>query len=155
MSTVDIDELHHDTTAILRRVRDHSETIAISENGEVVAQLSPVDPERSSRQPAGHLEPANPEVEHAAIWAELTRLGEELARTWPDGLSAVDAIREHRSRSDDVPTATQVVTISEHAERDETDQVLDRLWALGDEISKSWPKGVSAIDAIRDVRRDS
>jgi antitoxin (DNA-binding transcriptional repressor) of toxin-antitoxin stability system len=36
----------------------------------------------------------------------------------------------------------------------QTAEILDRLWALGDEISKDWPKGVSAVDAIRDVRRD-
>ena len=35
-----------------------------------------------------------------------------------------------------------------------TAEILDRLWFLGDEISKDWPKGVSAVDAIRDVRRD-
>lgn len=41
-----------------------------------------------------------------------------------------------------------------HAQTEQTAVILDRLWSLGDEISKEWPKGVSAVDAIRDVRRN-
>lgn len=44
MSTIDIDELHHETAAILHRVREQSETIAISQNGEIVAHLNPEPP---------------------------------------------------------------------------------------------------------------
>ena len=40
------------------------------------------------------------------------------------------------------------------AQTERTAVILDHLWSLGDKISEEWPKGVSAVDAIRDVRRN-
>jgi prevent-host-death family protein len=39
-------------------------------------------------------------------------------------------------------------------ERAQTELALARLKELGAEISKHWPEGISAVDAIRDVRRE-
>ena len=40
------------------------------------------------------------------------------------------------------------------AERAETEEALAHLKKIGKELSKHWPEGVSAVDAIRDVRRE-
>ncbi len=96
MSAVDIEQLHQETASIVRRVRDRHETIEISDRGEVIAQLTPVEPMPVSLASTSEPEVDDPDAKHAAIWAELTRLGQELSKTWPEGLSAVDAIREQR-----------------------------------------------------------
>jgi antitoxin (DNA-binding transcriptional repressor) of toxin-antitoxin stability system len=53
-----------------------------------------------------------------------------------------------------VPAPGESVELS-NEERDARDlEALARLKRLGEEISKHWPKDVSAVDAIRDVRRE-
>lgn len=94
MSTVDVEELHQETAAVLRRVRDGSEAIAISENGEIVARLIP-EPER----PTGSDSALADQVRRAhdrAILADMDRLAAEIGKDWPEGVSAVDAVRDGR-----------------------------------------------------------
>jgi hypothetical protein len=50
----------------------------------VVALLLPVESEPPSKK------------ELAAVWSELDRLASEIGAAWPEGVSAVDAVREQR-----------------------------------------------------------
>jgi prevent-host-death family protein len=93
MSTIGIKELRGDIDSVLQRVTDEGETIEIVKDGQVVAQLVPVEPqERSST--STDLEDAV--AAHEAVWAELDRIGQRLSESWPPGLTAVDAIRAER-----------------------------------------------------------
>ena len=77
-------ELHEQTQAILRRVREQGETIEVVDQGTIVARLVPP-------------EPRDVELEQlATIWAERDRLAEEIGKHWPEGVSAVEAVRDVR-----------------------------------------------------------
>ncbi|MBK7180336.1 MAG: type II toxin-antitoxin system prevent-host-death family antitoxin [Chloroflexi bacterium] len=84
MVTVGVRELKQETSKILRRVREEGEIIEITYHGEVIARLVPVAPP----------EPTDEEI--AAVWANLDQLTAEISAKWPEGVSAVDAIREVR-----------------------------------------------------------
>ncbi|MGB5058940.1 MAG: type II toxin-antitoxin system prevent-host-death family antitoxin [Candidatus Promineifilaceae bacterium] len=84
MVTVGVRELKQETSKILRRVREEGEVIEITYHGEVIARLVPVAPP----------EPTDEEI--AAVWANLDQLTAEISAKWPEGVSAVDAIREVR-----------------------------------------------------------
>lgn len=84
MVTIGIRELKQQTSKILRRVREEGEIIDITYHGEIIARLVPVAP----------TEPTDEEL--AAIWADLDQLTAEISARWPEGVSAVDAIRDVR-----------------------------------------------------------
>ncbi|MCP5099072.1 MAG: type II toxin-antitoxin system prevent-host-death family antitoxin [Chloroflexi bacterium] len=84
MITVGIRELKQQTSKLLRRVREKGETIEITYHGEAVARLVPVTPP----------EPSNEGI--AAILANLADLSTEISATWPEGVSALDAINDVR-----------------------------------------------------------
>jgi prevent-host-death family protein len=84
MVTIGIRELKQQTSKILRRVREDGETIEITYHGETVARLVPINPPTPSTE------------EIAAIWANLDQLTAEISAKWPEGVSAVDAIRDVR-----------------------------------------------------------
>ncbi|MFQ5419299.1 MAG: type II toxin-antitoxin system Phd/YefM family antitoxin [Anaerolineae bacterium] len=84
MVTVGVRELKQQTSKILRRVREDGETIGITYRGETIARLVPVNP------------PAPSTEDIAAVWADLDQLTAEISAKWPEGVSAVDAIREVR-----------------------------------------------------------
>jgi prevent-host-death family protein len=88
MNRVGVRELKQNTSRVLRRVREKKERIQVTYRGEVVALLVPV-PQRSRPAEANHDE---------AVWAELDQLAAEISARWPKGVSAVQAIREDRSR---------------------------------------------------------
>ena len=85
MVTVGIRELKQQTSKILRRVREEGQIIEITYHGEIIARLVPVIPPP---------ETSNEDV--AAIWANLDQLTAEISAKWPEGVSAVDAIRDVR-----------------------------------------------------------
>jgi len=84
MITVGIRELKQQTSKILRQVREKGEIIEITYHGEIVARLVPVTPPEASREDV------------AAVWADLDQLTAEISARWPEGVSAVEAIREVR-----------------------------------------------------------
>ncbi len=84
MVTVGIRELKQQTSKILRRVREEGEIIEITYHGETIARLVPVTPPEPSSE------------KMAAIWADLDQLTAEISAKWPEGVSAVDAIRDVR-----------------------------------------------------------
>lgn len=84
MATVGVRELKQQTSKILRRVREDGEIIEITYHGQTIARLVPVHPPR----------PAVDEM--AAIWADLDQLTAEISAKWPEGISALEAVREAR-----------------------------------------------------------
>lgn len=84
MITVGIRELKQQTSKILRRVREKGEIIEITYHGETVARLVPVMPLEPSRE------------DSAAVWANLDQLTAEISARWPEGVSAVEAVRDVR-----------------------------------------------------------
>ena len=74
MVEIGVKELKDQLSAVLRRVQEEKEPITITSHGRPVARLLPVeDPD--------------------ALWAELDELAREVGRHWPEGVSAVEAIR--------------------------------------------------------------
>lgn len=84
MITVGIRELKQQTSKILRRVREKGEIIEITYHGESIARLVPVVPPKSSDEDV------------AAVWADLDQLTAEISAKWPEGVSAVEAVRDVR-----------------------------------------------------------
>lgn len=85
MSSIGIRELKAHTGEVLRRVRKGGETVEITFHGRVVARLMPAAP------------PAFPGIaEKNPVWSDLDKLAAEIGARWPDGLSAVEAVREGR-----------------------------------------------------------
>jgi len=81
---VSIDDLTQGTIALLRRAIETNEPIDIVERGAVVARLVPVPRPRMTPD------------ELDAWRRERDGIAEEIGRSWPEGVSAVDAIREGR-----------------------------------------------------------
>ena len=72
------------TSDVLRRVREHGETIDVTYHGEVVAHLIPAHAHESVEQ------------EMRAVWTDLDRLAAEIGAHWPSGSSAAEAVSEVR-----------------------------------------------------------
>jgi prevent-host-death family protein len=84
MTSVGVRELREQTSAIVKRVREDGETVDVTYRGRVVARIVPVDPPQ-------------PDQEELERWLqEHDRLGEEISKVWPKGVSALDAVREQR-----------------------------------------------------------
>ena len=83
METIGVRELRERASEVLRRVRDDGDVFEVSYRGRVIARLVPV---------------TQPETKNALSnfndnWEKLaTAIGVH----WPDGVSAVDAVREGR-----------------------------------------------------------
>ena len=84
MGVVGIRELKARASQVIRRVREHNETIDVTHHGKVVARLVPVS-RSSSRNRAP-----------AAAWSTLDRVAREIGASWPKGHSATAAVREGR-----------------------------------------------------------
>lgn len=84
MTEVGIRELKTQASDIIRRVREDKETYIVTYRGKPVAKLEPV--QDKEEQVARDL----------SILEEMDRLAEEITKHWPEGLSAVDAVKEDR-----------------------------------------------------------
>lgn len=84
MIEVGIRELKQRTSHILRQVREKKETITVTHRGRAVARIVPVEDAESKR------------AEALAVWAEMDELAREIGAHWPEGVSAVEAVREQR-----------------------------------------------------------
>ncbi len=113
MTTIGVQELHEDTSAILRRVREQGETLDVTDQGEVVARLVPIAPARVELDAdlyhrvrdrvvdLEHLPPDRPLTppERARLEADLDALDALAARigaAWQDTMSAAEAVKEQR-----------------------------------------------------------
>jgi prevent-host-death family protein len=84
MISVGVRELREDLSKLLQRVREEGETIEITVRGEPVARVVPL--KRQGRSPE----------EVAKQFKDLDELIAEISAHWPEGVSAVDAVREQR-----------------------------------------------------------
>jgi antitoxin (DNA-binding transcriptional repressor) of toxin-antitoxin stability system len=87
MAAIDAHDLHERTAEILKDLRENGEPIDITDQGRVVARLSPVEPLERPR-------PTREEIE--AWWARMDEAAEEIGKKWPEGVSAAQAISEDR-----------------------------------------------------------
>ena len=83
MTTVGIRELKQQASELIRQVREEGKEISVTYRGEVVAVLVPV--RRRSRT-----------EEEAQAWAEIDLLAAAIGASWPEGVSAAEAIEEER-----------------------------------------------------------
>lgn len=86
MDTVGVRELKQRTSQLVRRVREKKVQIEVTYRGEVVALLIPVP---SAKRPAKA-------AADEAVWADLDQLAAEIGAHWPQGVTAVEAIRADR-----------------------------------------------------------
>jgi prevent-host-death family protein len=84
MREIGIRELKVNASEIVRSVRQRRSRYLITYRGRPVGLLTPLDV------------PAPPPTEANTAWAELTRLGEELARGWPAGKTSAEYLSEMR-----------------------------------------------------------
>jgi prevent-host-death family protein len=80
---VGIRELKQRTSELIRIVREEGRIIQITYHGKVVARIYPV------QQPLAE--------ENETSWQTLEQIADEIGRSWPEGVSAVEAIEEYRS----------------------------------------------------------
>lgn len=93
MKKIGIAALKRDTSRIMRQVREDHEWFDITYRGRVVASLVPVE------RPTDYeweFENVPKEQDWRKVWAEMDKTAAEIAKYWPEGVSAVEAVREQR-----------------------------------------------------------
>ncbi len=83
MRAIGVKELRDNMSRILQEVADRREEISITNHGKEMARLVP--PRRAVTR-----------EELAGLWRDIDRTAQEISALWPDGVSAVDAVREDR-----------------------------------------------------------
>jgi prevent-host-death family protein len=73
--------------AVLREVRERGEEYAVTHRGKTIARIVPEE-----------LPAKKAEFDWDAYWAKVDEIGRELAKKWPKGLTAAQAISEDRNR---------------------------------------------------------
>ena len=86
MREIGVRELKAKASEIVRSVRKRRARYIITYRGRPVALLSPLEELAPSRAAGGE----------SAAWDELTRLGKEIGRAWPAGVSSADVLSEMR-----------------------------------------------------------
>jgi prevent-host-death family protein len=81
--SVGVRELKENPGKFLRLVRDTRQELDITIRGQAVARLVPLEQRISDE-------------ELSEYWRRHDELADEIGRHWPEGFSAVDAIREQR-----------------------------------------------------------
>ncbi|MBI4310686.1 MAG: type II toxin-antitoxin system Phd/YefM family antitoxin [Chloroflexi bacterium] len=84
MREVGVRELRQKASQLLRELQQDREPIVITSRGKAVARLVPLETEESR------------EARFQATWARMDELADEIAASWPAGVSAVEAVREQR-----------------------------------------------------------
>ena len=85
--TVGIKEFKNQATQLLRHVREERSEVIVTHDGEPVAVLRPFHEEDDAKSRGERLKTA-------MVQADL--LAEKIAKNWPDGVSAADAVAEQR-----------------------------------------------------------
>jgi prevent-host-death family protein len=86
MREIGVRELKIKASEIMRSVRKRRARYIITYRGRPVGLLSPLEDQGQSRATLGE----------SAAWDELTRLGKEIGRGWPTGVSSADVLSEMR-----------------------------------------------------------
>lgn len=94
MSVAGIDMLADDLRTLLASARRSGETIQIVDHGEIVAQIVPNPQVARDRRVADDQNERR--ARDAAVWADIDRLAKTIGEEWPEGVSAVDAVRDGR-----------------------------------------------------------
>lgn len=84
MEQIDIREWKTRGEEVMRAVREGAAAYEITFRGEVIARVDGGAAGEERRR------------ESLRLWEEMKLLGEELSRSWPEGVSAVEAVREQR-----------------------------------------------------------
>lgn len=100
MTTITIEELEARVREVIDALAQGGEPVAVTRDGVAIAEIIPM----AAAHQGATVNPRWSEEERAAYWAEWEALSKEVAKTWPKGVSAVDAIREDRSRLDRIGT---------------------------------------------------
>lgn len=95
MTTITVDELRERLDEVIDKLAHGGEPLAVTRDGAVVAEMNPNKDVR-----AQGAAPTRTREDRDAYWAELRQLQRDIAPLWPKGVSALDAIREDRSRLD-------------------------------------------------------
>lgn len=85
--TVGIKEFKNQATQLLRHVREERSEVIVTMDGEPVAVLRPFQEEDDAKGRSERLKAA-------MVRADL--LAEKIAKNWPEGVSAADAVAEQR-----------------------------------------------------------
>ena len=86
MREIGVRELKVKASEIMRNVRMRRARYIITYRGRPVGLLSPLEDQEPSRATYGEPD----------AWDELTRLGKEIGRGWPAGVSSADVLSEMR-----------------------------------------------------------
>jgi prevent-host-death family protein len=86
MREIGVRELKVKASEIMRSVRKRRARYIITYRGRPVGLLSPLEDREPNRAAYGE----------SAAWDELTRLGQEIGRGWPAGVSSADVLSEMR-----------------------------------------------------------
>ncbi len=92
MTDIGVKELKTRASQIVRNVRERRLRYVVTHRGRPVAMLVPLD----LPEPAAGAERGAERGVPDEAWAELTRLGRQLAKTWPAGRSSAEALSEMR-----------------------------------------------------------
>jgi prevent-host-death family protein len=84
MRSVGSRELKAKLSEVLRQVRENEEVFVVTHRGRPIARIVPESPGATSAP------------DFAAIWSEMDRLSEEIARDWPEHVSAAEAVAADR-----------------------------------------------------------
>ena len=84
MEAIGVRELKERASEILRQVREEGISFEITYHGRVIARIVPVR------------EASSEDSSRSAFWERWDRLAQAIGERWPEGVSAVDAVREGR-----------------------------------------------------------
>ena len=133
MKTLELHDLEDRITEVMQSVQDTGETVAVTKDGEIIAHLVPA---------------SSPNVLAPASLPDLFALG-----SLPQWLTQMPA---SPVQLDSSPTRTEID--ARRAKNASAADDLQNAWNNFDrfvaELGVQWPEGVSAVDAIRDVRRE-
>ncbi len=104
MSQVTASKLKADVDQILPQVQEDGEQVEVLVDGEVIARIIPVGPRdvlatnKISDLGAFKPRPLSPEERERleVAWEMRDQLTKRLARSWPEGVSVVDVVRDVR-----------------------------------------------------------
>lgn len=82
MLTVGVRELKQQASELVRLVRENGHEVQVTYHGKVVARLVPVRPATQANDDQA--------------WADLDGLAMQIGASWPQGVSAADAVAEGR-----------------------------------------------------------
>lgn len=142
MTTIDLRELESNVSEILHEARENGEVIEVTEQGSVLAFLVPVG---ATGPEAGDAD----EMDLDALVAEISKyLPEEVVRQVKSG-ETVQLVEGGKAVATITPVQSQPPYSQEEAKA-----FLAEIERIAEELGKYWPDGVSAVDAVRDVRRE-